>query len=203
LTGNEFYVINSLIEERKMDKKEIYEHLAKIYLDASLKKGKRHKNYPVFKNLFFSSLAVILLLSGFLVSNLGRNKGLNSEVALILQPDIAKINFNFNPAKKEAYTINLNKLNLSKYTSLAFQVKKTNFKNNLAMRVEFTSPFKERSEIYIREIPTRWKSYDLNFSDFKSITDWSEMSELSFTVEQWNTKEDHGVIYIDNVRFLK
>lgn len=186
-----------------MDKKEIYEHLAKIYLDASLKKTRIYKDYPLFKNLFFFSIAAIFVFSFFLVSNSKKNNRLNSEFALILLTDIAKINFNFNPAQKETYSIKLNKLNLSKFHSLAFGLKKVNHKDIISVRVEFTSSFKENSVLYVKNIPAKWQDYILNFSDFKNITNWSEMSEVSFSVEQWNTRENHGVVYIDNVRFLK
>jgi hypothetical protein len=29
------------------------------------------------------------------------------------------------------------------------------------------------------------------------------MQTLAFVVEEWNTKDKKGVVYIDNVRFLK
>lgn len=186
-----------------MDKKEIYEHLAKIYLDASLKKTKKYRDYPLFKNLFFFSIAIICVLATLIPAHFKKNNRLNSEFALILMTDIAKINFNFNPAKKESYLIKLNKLNLSKFHSLAFGLKKINHKDTISVRVEFTNAFKEKSELYVKNIPAKWQDYILNFSDFKSITDWSEMSEVSFSIEQWNARENHGVVYIDNVRFLK
>lgn len=186
-----------------MDKKEIYEHLAKIYLDASVKKPKVYKDYPKFKNLFFFSVAVIFVFSFLLVSNFKKNSRLNSELSLTLLSGATKINFNFDPAQKETYTIKLNNLNLSKFHSLAFDLKKLDRKNTISVRVEFTNTFKEKAELYVKNIPAKWQDYILNFSDFKNITNWGQMSEVSFSIEQWNARENHGVVYIDNVRFLK
>jgi hypothetical protein len=186
-----------------MDKKDIYEHLAKIYLDASGNKPKQKKDYPHLKLFFFFALAVIFSITALIFPQIAKNKSQNFEIALVIQPDLAKINFNFDPAKKEIYSVNLNRLNLAKYKSLAFAVKKADYKDLTSLRVEFTNAFKEKSEIYLKDIPHRWKDFKIALSDFKGITDWSEMSNLSFIIEQWNTKEKHGIVYVDNIRFLK
>ncbi len=187
-----------------MDKKDIYEHLAKIYLDASSKKKKRNKAYPkLFKNLFIVSIFVIVGLSTAIFSSSPKKEGLNSETALLLQNDAAKINFNFDPAKKETYSINLNRLNLGHVKYLAFSVKDMNPKNKIALRVEFANAFKERSEVYLRDIPAKWQDFKISLSEFKNINDWSEMASLCFCVEEWNSSEKKGVVYIDNLRLIR
>jgi len=184
-----------------MDKKEIYEHLAKIYLDASVKKKKKNKNHQkLIQNFFLLSLIIVVVGSTYLYSTLSGNKQLSSETALYLQNDVSKINFNFDPAKKEIYTINLNRLNVGRFKALVFQARKVNPNDNLSLRVEFVSAFRERSEIYVRNISNKWQEYVLELPKFKKINDWSEMSSLSFTIEEWNAKEKNGVVYIDDVR---
>lgn len=189
-----------------MDKKEIYEHLANIYLDASSsKKNRRKKKYS--KIIGFSAaifLVPALVVVGVLSSSrmASRNR-LPSEIALIFSSDPAKINFNFNPAKKETYSIELNRLDLAKYKVLGFSARKINLKNNVALRIELTNVFKEKSEVYFTDIPYGWQDYRIDFAKFKNISDWSEMSGLSFTVEEWNTQEKNGVVLIDNVRVLR
>lgn len=186
-----------------MVKKDIYEHLADIYLDASSKKKKRSKKYQKnFKPLFFISLGVILFLGIFLSTNLkDKSLVLNSEVALVVSPEVVKINFHFDPARKEVYSLDLNKLDLRRFKTLSFIAKRANFKDNVALRVEFTNAFREKSEMYITDIPHRWQEYKIKFSEFKNIKDWSQMTGLAFIMEEWNVKEKKGVIYLDNVRF--
>ena len=194
-----------------MDKKDIYEHLANIYLDASLKRNKKTKKHSlVFKNPLFAVIASILGFSVFLVAiNLfGKNKPLsykplNSEIALILQNHVTKINFNFNVTKKEIYSINLNKLDLSHFKALGFSVRKANYQDDVILMVEFNAG-KEKSEIYLNEIPAyKWLDYKVALSEFKNIGDWSAISNISFVVEDRNVKEKKGIVYIDNVRLLK
>lgn len=187
-----------------MDKKDIYEHLAKIYLDASSKKKKKNQENLGWRILFFISLAVILSLIVPSFINTRQNKFSKScRVALVLHPDIAKINFNFDPAKKEIFSIDLKQLNLSRYKSLQFSIKKDNYKDNLCLKVEFTNKFKEKSSVYLRSISNKWQEFKIAFSDFKNITNWSNMSELSFIIEEWNVKDKKDIVYVDDIKVTK
>ena len=197
-----------------MDKKDIYEHLAKIYLDASLKRKKKSRKSPTFRNLFIISIAVVSLLvislglsliknRAISLAKLQSNPPLNTEIALVLQPDLVKINFNFDPAKKESYSLDLKKLNAVRFSTLGFSVKNAHYQDRVTLRIEFTNIFKERSEVYLRDITHKWQDFKIAFSEFKRMSDWSEMSSLSFIVEEWNTRSNKGILYLDNIRLLK
>lgn len=186
-----------------MDKKDIYEHLANIYLDVSSKKKKRRQDDFKFRNLFFVSISLIIGLS-ILLFNAFRYKNFNSsQIALVLHHDFVKINFNFDPTQKEIYSIALNKLNLNRYKALAFSAKKTNHNDAISLRIEFNNTFNEKSFVYLRDISHKWKEFTIAFTDFKGITDWSEMSMLSFVMEEWNAKEKKDIVYLDNIRLLR
>lgn len=185
-----------------MDKKDIYEHLAKIYLDASSDKKKRRVFFSAFKNTPFVNILLVVGVVGLLFAAF-RNKTFSSETALVLLSSAAKINFDFQPAKKEIYSFNLNKLNLKRFNVLGFSLKKADYKNNVTLKVEFINNFKERAEVYLWDVPYKWEDYKLKLSDFKGISDWSKVEKLAFAVEEWNAKEKKGVIYLDNIRFLK
>ncbi len=190
-----------------MDKKDIYEHLANIYLDASSSKKKEKKNRKSSgaRNLSLIGLALALMLSFFFAAKTHySHKPLHTtQIALVLYPDVLKINFHFDPAKKEICAIGLNKLNLTRYNALSFSIKKDGLKNNISLRVEFTNSFKETAFIYLKEIPSKWKEYKIPFPEFKAISDWSEMANLSFIVEEWNTAEKKDVVYIEDVKVLQ
>ncbi len=186
-----------------MDKKDIYEHLAKIYLDASDKKNKKGKRIPNRKNIFVFGIILVAGVSVFLFSALNKNRPAGSETALYLVPDIAKINFNFDPAKQESYSLDLKKLDLGRYKTLSFSVKKSSQSDTIALKLEFTSSFKEHASIYLKDIPVNWREYKISLSDFKNITDWSNMSKVSFIIEEWNTRVNNGIVYLENIRFLR
>ncbi len=188
-----------------MDKKDIYEHLAKIYLDASVTSKKQTKKNSFLKSPFFiaGSAAVFALIFLFNFITQEHKTPKNAEIALIISTEPIKINFNFNPAKKEIYSINLNNLNMFNFRSLEFSVKKAGIFNKINLRVEFANIYNERSEIYFKEIPQRWETYRVNLANFKNISDWSCMRTVSFIVEEWNVKDKNGVVFIDNVKFLR
>jgi len=199
-----------------MVKKDIYEHLADIYLDASSKKkNKKARKAPdIFQNLFLASSVVIFVLiillfnaqrnNEALSTYLGKNKTINSQIVFALQPNIVRINFNFDPAKEEAYRINLNELNVARFRALGFLVRKANYEDQIILKVECSNASNEKSETYFYKIPSyKWEEYKVNLSDFKGIKDWSKMTALSFIVEQQNVKQKKGIVYLDNIRFLR
>lgn len=199
-----------------MDKKDLYEHLANIYLDASSKrKGKKPRNHPdFFRHLFIASVAVICVLLCVLVAMPLRYRAIlgsfsnvrltKTEFSLLLQPDIVKINFDFQPAKEEIYSINLGNLDASKFRSLGFSVRKANFSDRIALVVEFATSLNEKDKVYINEIPSfKWKAVRFDLKDLKGITDWSKALRLSFIVEDGTTRAQKGIVYIDEVRLIR
>lgn len=188
-----------------MEKKDIYEHLAKIYLDNSaVKKQKQKADALKHRVLYIAAAAVFLVLLVAVISSLFFRKKISiPEMALVLNHETVKVNYNFAPAKKDIYYLDLNKANLASYKELVFSIKKSNYSDNISLRVEFTNIYKERAELYLRDISNKWQECVFKLSDFKNITDWTEMSRLSFIIEEWNSQDKKGSIYLDNVRLLK
>ena len=190
-----------------MDKKDIYEHLAKIYLDTTPpvpgKKNKKsngkHKVYYLFAAVPFVALLFVFLLP---IPFRGPQPPLSS-TSLIVASDTIKMSFNLETAKKQSYSLDLKRLNLNGYKTLVFSLRDSNYNDSISFRVEFSNVFKERAEKYVNGITNKWKEYRINLADFKGISDWSEMAGLSFIIEEWNTRDNKGILFIDDVRFLK
>lgn len=188
-----------------MEKKDIYEHLAKIYLDTPLRRKEIIKKNYISKKIIVISIIVVSVVVFSVLVLVAFNKPIprNAEFSHLLQSEVIKINFNFDPAKQAIYSIDLNKLNLANFKAVEFSVKKSEYKDNLSLRVEVNNTFQEKSEVYVRDVSSRWKHYKIGLSEFKKISDWSEMSNLSFIIEEWNTIDKRGVMFIDNVKFSK
>jgi len=190
-----------------MNKKEIYDHLANIYLDASLKSSKKKRKFWIhpkaLQSIAFAGLVLVLGLGSAITFTHINKTDPNTQIALFLYQDAVKINFNFDPAKKETFSLNLKQLNLSKYKALAFTVRKSNPKDIISLRVEFINRFNEKSEIYLKDISSKWREQGIDFSRFAQISDWHQMKSLVFSVEEWNAREKSGIVYLDNIRVLK
>jgi hypothetical protein len=187
-----------------MDKKDIYEHLASIYLDASTKKKKKTKESRRFKYLFYVALTALFALSGALSAYISKTKHFaDTRVALVLQSEASKINYDFDPAHKEIFSINMKNLDLKKYKALEFAVKKANYRDSIALRVEFINARQEKGEVYVKSLQHKWQDYQIPLNGFKGIADWGSMQKLNFVVEEWNSSEKKGVVYLDNIRLLR
>lgn len=188
-----------------MEKKDIYEHLARIYLDASLK-YKKKKNFPRSFLWLTTSLAILLVTLLILSTHnfifFQKNK-LNYKISLDLIYDPVKINFNLNPIKREVLTLSLNGLDLGNFKILSFKARKSDFTDDIYLRIEFDNAFRESSSVYISGILTKWKEFKIDLKDFKEISNWDNMNELRFIVEEWNTQTKSGKLYIDEIKLLK
>lgn len=189
-----------------MDKKDIYEHLAKIYLDttpaASRKKPAANKNR---KRYYYVGLPLVAGLCVFLllVSFRGTQMMPTAQMSMVVAADSIKLGFNLGAAKKQIYALDLKNANLSGYKTLAFSARNSNYLDAVSCRVEFTNVYKEKGEVYFTGVSDKWREYRLPLTDFKTITDWSEVTGLSFAIEEWNTRDNKGIIFIDDVRLLK
>lgn len=188
-----------------MDKRDIYEHLANIYLDASSSKKKRKgKKDHKFKNLFFANLAVTLSLGLFLFVNVYRNKPFSPlEISYSLYSEPLRINFNFDPLRKELYSVKLNNKDLSGYKALGFSLKKYNYKDDVSLKIEFSNTINEKSFIYLKDIPRKWREYKIPLSKFKDLSGWDRMSKVSFSLIDNNNKKTRDFICIENIRVLR
>ena len=194
---------NKLRAPSRVEKKDIYEHLASIYLDSPAKGKKKSKSRKGLHTARIVSVAsIVLLVASLVVIFSYHNPRHTTQLAMELNHDVIKINFNFDPASKETFTIKLNKIDLSRFKALSFNCRRLNYNQKVSLRVEFNSAYKEKSEVYFAQVPNKWEQYTVDFNAFKNISDWSSVDSLSFIVEEWNADNKNGVVFIDNVRLL-
>lgn len=191
-----------------MEKKDIYEHLAEIYLDASLTKKKKPR-VKAFKGITGWALAGIAVLGCLLTAVFflaPRKKPPVSENALLLSSNNpVKISYNLSTGSKELSSLSLDNLNLRPYKALAFTARSDAPAASMpAVAVEIQNKTGEKGLVYIRDTGRKWHYYVIPFSDFKpALSDWSRVKSLSFIVEEWNSPRKKGVVYIDNIKFLR
>jgi hypothetical protein len=189
-----------------MEKKEIYEHLAKIYLDASLEKKKKFNEYP-FKNYLFITLiglVVVVVLSIFILplkTKSYQRYAYSREI--INYPNLIKLSSDTNPIKHNQYHIDLKQINLNKLHVLEFSARKKDFSDKVRLKIKIMSSSKEKSGVYVDDILEKWQDYQIDLKEFKHIKDWTKILCLSFIIEEPNIKTKKNTVYINNVRFVK
>ncbi len=188
---------------------DIYEHLAKIYLESSSNKKKKHfRAKPKFRSfLKFSAVVTAGFLLILIAIIFWHGKPSQSEEATVaIGSKITKISFPASGSVNEGIaTFDLKGLDFLGYKTLGFSARKSNYLDKLVIRVELMDSLGRRSKVYVDQLPVyKWKDFEIKLREFKGTSDRSKISLLALVVEEWKTKEkDRAALYIDNIRLLK
>jgi len=182
-------------------KKESLEKIAETFWGRPEKK--KRKNFKVFFLIIFIFLCII----GYLLLPHPPLK-LKPETKILtfdLGREIIRINYNFSDTdlKTEKYTLDLGNLNLNEFKRLELSCRKAKSKGEVSLKLELENSLKEKSHFYLSGIKNRWQNLGIDLSEFKEIKDWSNIKNLSFIIEEWNTQEKTDTVYIDEIRFFK
>jgi hypothetical protein len=189
-----------------MNREEIYDHLAQVYLGKRKEPEEKKQwqfNTWLLINVFI--MAIIFASSFYgLTAFLKQNHSLlQSNIIFSLHNGPARIEYNFAdhfpPVKK--FSLNVPDMDASGYLNLSFSLRAREEGSPGIMKVVVRNKRNEISSMYVREIDLQWNKYSLPLSDFKEITDWSCLTEISFVLESWNVADPSGVIMIEDVNF--
>jgi hypothetical protein len=192
-----------------MEKNEVYDYLAKIYLDKQ-PAAKTEKKKPA-RNIKVALLLLIVVSVGIVSAAL-----FVRYPKRFLQPkayglylatgnELIKLKYNFvsSSTKKEGYTLTLSDFNAAGYQLLQFQARSLSDDASLKVRVELENNLKENSFSYVSGIGSAWKQFTLKLVDFKELTRLDTLNRLSFIIEEWNVVGKENCIYIDEIRLIK
>ena len=59
----------------------------------------------------------------------------------------------------------------------------------------------ESATYFLKTVSDNWHEVSIPLEQFNEISDWSNLTDISFILEAWNTKGKKGVILIDNISF--
>ena len=191
---------------KTMQASKAYDHLAEVYLDSA-KKNPQVKRQPAKKFLFIPIGIIVVFLISISAFALLQKKAVLAtgakEFALIIEPALAIINFDFFFAKKESLSYDLAGADLRNYEYLVFSLRYPGSDNGLHLRLELSNQRGERAEFYLQDVPGSWREFKIGLADFSGMSSRANMAELKFTLEDWNVKEQVGRVFIENIRFLK
>lgn len=108
-----------------------------------------------------------------------------------------------NPAYN-GFWMNLQNLDASKYDALSVWVKgdvKAGY--TTVFKLELKTASKQVGRFYVTNVTDQWQEVIIPLKDFKGISDFSNLTELVFVFEDKIASNKKGVIYIDDIRFVK
>lgn len=193
-----------------MTKDEIYDHLAQVYLGKS--QSGKSKNLRK-KKQFRSWLMVNVIITGFIFA--GSIYGLSaflthkeflslkSKVVYSLHEGPITLSYDFrqtaSPIKQ--FSLNVSSLDASSYQTIRFSVRAREEGSPGMMKVVVTNEHHEQASFYVRDIDFSWKEVSIPLEQFQQISDWTNLTDISFVLESWNVEKSKGIVLIDDVRF--
>ena len=189
-----------------MEKNEVYDYLAKVYLDKQPITRENKKVTSWKRNALFLIVPSIIFLTAyfFLKYPLKAYQAKNYYLGIRTADDFIKIKYYFNSAgpKTMAYAIDLRDLDLSGFKALRFEARHLN-EGSLSLRIEIENSLKEISTCYVSGLESAWKEFEVNLEEFHAISEWNNLKSLSFIIEEWNAQAKEDCVYIDAIGFSK
>lgn len=193
-----------------MEKNEVYDYLAKVYLDkqpqAAARPKEEKRRWSFRKYALFLILPIIALPSLYLFLRhplkQHRPKGWSLQLDVGNEPIKIKYNLTASDLKKEEYAIALADLNARGFLEIEFKARRSKDFGAAHLRVALENSFRENAARYVN-LDSKWKHYKIKLSDFKEITAWDKLKKISFIIEDWNVADKDDCIYIDEIRFTK
>jgi hypothetical protein len=189
-----------------MTREEIYEHLARVYLGKRKNNKKNNNLAKIF--LLVNLLAVLLLPSFYIIKNSKNQLKIRQSpqkqsfaLALNYYPLRLVYNFQDNSPQIENLSLYFPDLNVENYESLVFSIRGAKNSSPRILKIYLENKKREKSTYYFDGITTKWQKIIIPLSEFNQITDWSNISRLSFIIEAWNTDDEKGSVIIDDVCF--
>lgn len=69
------------------------------------------------------------------------------------------------------------------------------------VKIVFKNRLNEEDAYYVKGVDMSWKDFEISLDELKHITDWTNLTDVSFVLESWNVEKQRGLILIDDVRF--
>jgi hypothetical protein len=190
-------------------REDIYDHLAQVYLgkrkEADHRKKKQFNAWLII-NIFITVL--IFASASYGLTAFLTRKGTHSlkdNIIFSLSQGTIKFPYDFISAfhPDETFSLSIPKMDASRYTDLQFSIRANYDGNPGIVKVTVKNKRNETASYYVQGIGTKWKGVIIPLNEFRQITDWSSLADISFVLESWNVDEKKGSILIDDLCFSK
>ncbi len=188
-----------------MNRDEIYDHLAQVYL------GKRERVGPVRAKpmarvwliinvviTVFILTSVVYGLTAFLTQ---RRDAFKDRVIYALNNAPIRLTYSVGDGYPQVknLTIAVPETDASKYRKLNLSLRAING-NPGTLKVVLRNARQEEASYYLQGVRNRWQDYSISFDEM-DVTDFRSVKDLSFVIEAWNARDPSGSVLIDNISF--
>ncbi|HQP91467.1 MAG TPA: hypothetical protein PLU24_02215 [Candidatus Omnitrophota bacterium] len=142
-------------------KKEVSDHLAKVFLQVTPRKSKE-KERSLLGYIFLSAAIILVFILAVAVITKNRQGLDSSEILRLERPDgprVLKFDFTKDRSSLASLFIALPDANLNRYKKIGFNIRiiEPQTPARAALKVSIVSRRKEISSLYLRQINNHWK----------------------------------------------
>jgi hypothetical protein len=189
-----------------MTRDEIYNHLAQVYLGKRNKEEEKHrKQYSAWLviNIVITVVIFASAFYGFTAFLTNKRETIEKSVIYALNNGPIRVKYDlqtpYPPVK--TFSLTIPEIDLSKYGRLNFSIRGLDEGAPGIVKVVIQNERLEKSAYYINKVGTNWQDYSIPIDKFIEITDWTNLTSVSFVFEAWNVDKKRGAVLIDDVRF--
>jgi len=189
-----------------MTRDEIYDHLAQVYLGKRNKleqKKKKESNAWLVINIVIAVLILASTFYGLSAFLAKRGELLESKIIFALNNGPIRVSYDLNEPfpQIKRFTLTVPEVKLERYKKINFSMRGFNSGYPGVVKIILRNQKNETAEYYAQNINTHWKNFSVPLTDFKNITDWSNLTEIEFVLEAWNIEKKRGMVLIDGLCF--
>ena len=189
-----------------MTRDDIYDHLAQVYLGK--KKNVDEKRKKEFNAWLVINIVITVIIFASAVYGLSafltyKSASLEKRVMFALYNGPLKIEYDFKGAYPPVKTFSLSipEVDAARYGKLQFSIRAKEEGQPGIVKIVLRNQRNEVAYYYIQGVGLNWREFNIPLEEFKQITDFSSLKDISFVLEAWNVEKPKGVILIDNLSF--
>jgi len=189
-----------------MRRDEIYDHLAQVYLGKRTKtdvKKKQQFNAWLVINIFITAVIFTSAFYGLTAFLTHHNSALQSKVIFSLHNGPVRLEYDlrdpFPPTK--SFAVGVPNVDAGKYDAIRFSIRGKEDGVPGVVKVVVKNRLNEESSYYVQGVGLDWQEFQIPLEEFKHITNWANLTDITFVLESWNIDDKKGLILIDNLCF--
>lgn len=188
-----------------MTRDDIYDHLAQVYLGKRNKtEEKKRKEFNAWLVINISITAVIFASAFYgLTAFLTQRDRIEKRIIYSLHQGPLRVEYNFKseypPVK--TFALDVPEMDAGRYEKLQFTIRGKEEGQPGVVKVVLRNKRNEVSSYYIQGVGLQWREFNIPLEEFKQITDFTNLTDVSFVFEAWNVESPKGVVLIDGVNF--
>ena len=189
-----------------MTRDDIYNHLAQVYLGKRTDTGKKKKQQMsawLVINIFITVIIFASAFYGLTAFLTSHDSSLQSRVIFSLHNGPVRIEYDlsdsFSPVK--TFVLDIPSIDAAKYNKIQFSIRGKEEGAPGIVKVVMKNQRNEEAAYYVQGVGFDWQEFSIPLSEFKQISDWSNLTDISFVLESWNVDNTKGLVLIDNLFF--